>query len=323
MSEAESQHLSIRCTECQKKLKVPIKFAGRRVSCPACKAPLNIPAIEVDPNGDDWVEVPGDSESDMAMAPAPAVPISPPSPNVSSKLLDQDLDDDFFKFADEPPEKSKTDPLLPLGIQLSSEDLAELSSPNAKAITPATGKPGPSTTSKQSNSVRSSAQTPNQRNQSSDLFGTDSTDGIDPFKGLETSDEPTEFRFPCKVCGTFQYASVDEVGSLTRCPDCYSEFSIPSPPPGWNKKRNQLAINMHEDPGVRLAEAQPTAQRTREPYARSADELLARAEAEVSKEKKESAEEVYDFDGMNWFSKTFCTWPIQLSRSLPCRLVFS
>jgi hypothetical protein len=45
-----------------------------------------------------------------------------------------------------------------------------------------------------------------------------------------------EFNFPCKLCGSLLGSSHSKIGTQTRCPDCYSTFSVPSPP-----KRNKLA----------------------------------------------------------------------------------
>jgi hypothetical protein len=39
-----------------------------------------------------------------------------------------------------------------------------------------------------------------------------------------------KFRVSCPTCGTIQYVGIGSSGSQTKCPDCFSSFTIPKPP---------------------------------------------------------------------------------------------
>lgn len=282
MAGSEAEHISIRCPECQKRLKVPMRMAGKRVACPACKAMLNLPSFVTSSSDDDWLDVEDDSPGTNPIRSTP-VAKNPIASNPSTNILDQDLDDDFFKLADEStPTTAKAKSLGQLGVDLSDLDLEELNNPPVASSSTHSSNRRPSKTS-----------------------GSMKSQSAVPIEQQSNSSEPTEFRFPCKVCGTFQYAKVAEVGSLVRCPDCYSQFSIPSPPPGWNKKRSIGPVTLEDDVGVKLADVVATAQRSREPTARSADDLLAKAAQELEKEEVKSQLDVYDFDSSGWFKQTF------------------
>src|ERR1019366_3445827 len=61
--------ISIVCTGCEKKLKVPDAAAGKKIRCPACKAVVAVPAVEEFVEPDDFVEP--DEETAVAEAPLP------------------------------------------------------------------------------------------------------------------------------------------------------------------------------------------------------------------------------------------------------------
>ena len=99
MSEGTNEGLSIRCPECQKRLKVPPKMAGKRVPCPSCKAMLNLPTFEP-------------SEPNQAKV---VQPIS----------LDSDLDDIGFKLADIAPKSSANKSFAEEHLGVDINDLKE------------------------------------------------------------------------------------------------------------------------------------------------------------------------------------------------------
>ena len=61
--------ITIACTGCDKKLKVPDTAAGKKVRCPACKAVVAVPEAEELVEPDDFVKP--DEESAVAEAPLP------------------------------------------------------------------------------------------------------------------------------------------------------------------------------------------------------------------------------------------------------------
>lgn len=110
-----------------------------------------------------------------------------------------------------------------------------------------------------------------------------------------------EFRFPCKVCGTFLYAATSRVGQKTRCPDCYSEFSIPSPP----AKKKQQEIKLEEGPGVSFAPIDSQSSRVQESSKQKTDELLDKAAEAVDKERQELDDLTGTFDSKRWLGLIF------------------
>ncbi len=119
----------------------------------------------------------------------------------------------------------------------------------------------------------------------------------------ESVDE--EFRFSCKVCGTALYAKMSDVGNMTRCPDCYAEFSIPKRAP--RPKKKVIDAPRADDAGVRLKSNEDNTQEKREEkrVKNQADEYLRRAEQDLEKDKKEQKFESYDFDTYGAFQKAF------------------
>lgn len=111
-----------------------------------------------------------------------------------------------------------------------------------------------------------------------------------------------EFRFPCKVCGSALYASESRVGTMTRCPDCFSEFSIPTPPP--KKKTKPIAID--ETAGsVSLAPIDSRSTRDENIDVKKSKELLEKAAEAVEKEREELNELSSSFDSQRWLHLAF------------------
>ncbi len=211
MAEDANEGLSIRCPECNRRLKVPAKMAGKRVPCPACKAMLNLPTFE----------------SDRPQS-GPAAP---------SKNLDSHLDDIGFKLADELPKGRMT-------VDFAAEQL-----------------------------------------------------------GLHQAElKEKEFSYPCKVCGSMMYARPADVGSMTRCPDCYSEFSIPSPPVQKARPRDP---DLSKIADVSLMPPQGRGLNSSEFGRATAEDYLAKAAKEIDDSDEDKREQLYDFDSATWLKRTF------------------
>lgn len=73
-SAATQDLIACECSACGKRLKAPARFAGRDAPCPACKAPIHVPAPE-EPELDLELDF-GDAPPAVAEAPAPA-PVEP------------------------------------------------------------------------------------------------------------------------------------------------------------------------------------------------------------------------------------------------------
>lgn len=115
-----------------------------------------------------------------------------------------------------------------------------------------------------------------------------------------TQDE--EFSFPCKVCGTLLYTSVSRVGSMTRCPDCHSEFSVPSRPAKKKSLQYEVDTGLAD---VRLAPVNEGKPRAETMETRNTKEILDRAAIEADRERQELDITVPPFDSQRWLSLVF------------------
>jgi DNA-directed RNA polymerase subunit M/transcription elongation factor TFIIS len=215
VSEGTNEGLSVRCPECNRRLKVPAKLAGKRVPCPACKAMLNLPKLDASPTNN-----------------PPAVPL---------KSLDDDLDDIGFKLSDEAP---KSTAKASFAAEHLGFELAE----------------------------------------------------------IKANLQEKEYSYPCKVCGSMMYAKPSDVGSMARCPDCYSEYSVPGPPP---TKARPKEPNLNTIAEVALKPVQGSGKKTQEFGRSTAEDYLAKAEKEVAEDDQDEREQVYDFDSSGWLKRTF------------------
>ncbi len=112
-----------------------------------------------------------------------------------------------------------------------------------------------------------------------------------------------EFRYSCKVCGTAMYAQKKDIGAMARCPDCYSEFSIPSPPKITRPQTPGPKLESYAD--MPLVPPEPAKGKSREAGRSSASEYLANAEKELDGVSEESRSVSYDFDTSGWLKRTF------------------
>lgn len=115
----------------------------------------------------------------------------------------------------------------------------------------------------------------------------------------------TDFRYPCKVCSTSMYADIKEVGNNVRCPDCYTEFSIPSPPPGWNKPKNIGPTSLDDGAAMPLAAAEGRGVRTSGPTTSTAEVMMERAAASLAEDDEKTRREIYDFESSGWAIRNF------------------
>jgi ribosomal protein S27E len=111
-----------------------------------------------------------------------------------------------------------------------------------------------------------------------------------------------EFSFPCKVCGTLLYTAVSRIGSMTRCPDCHSEFSVPSRPA---KKKIPKAIIDVGATDIRLAPIESADARAKSMESAKTKEILDRAAIEADRERSEITPVATPFDSQRWLSLVF------------------
>jgi DNA-directed RNA polymerase subunit M/transcription elongation factor TFIIS len=121
--------------------------------------------------------------------------------------------------------------------------------------------------------------------------------------GFELADlKEKEFSYPCKVCGSMMYAKPSDVGSMARCPDCYSEYSVPGPPAVKARPKDPDLSTIAD---VALKPVQGSGKNTKEFGRSTAEDYLAKAEKEVEEDDQDEREQVYDFDSAGWLKRTF------------------
>jgi hypothetical protein len=105
------------------------------------------------------------------------------------------------------------------------------------------------------------------------------------------------FSFPCKVCGTLLYSEVSRVGSMTRCPDCHSQFSVPAKPAKKIKQEMRLDDNVAD---VKLAPIDSPNIRESTLTPNKTKEILDKASVAVEQERQEIDPVTVNFDGKRW-----------------------
>jgi hypothetical protein len=99
------------------------------------------------------------------------------------------------------------------------------------------------------------------------------------------------------------YAQKKDIGSMVRCPDCYSEFSIPSPPKNTRPQSPGPKLESYAD--MPLIPPEPAKEKSREAGRSSASEYLANAQKELENDSDEIQSISYDFDTSGWLKRTF------------------
>ncbi len=117
---------------------------------------------------------------------------------------------------------------------------------------------------------------------------------------LDSVDE--EFSFPCKLCGSLLCSSRSRVGHSIRCPDCYSEFSVPSPP--QKKKKADVKIDA-EVAKVTFAPIDSLSVHGTNSSSEKTKEILDRAEQTLESEREEYQDLSGTFDTKRWMGFLF------------------
>ena len=111
-----------------------------------------------------------------------------------------------------------------------------------------------------------------------------------------------EFSFPCKLCGSLLCSNHSRVGQTIRCPDCYSEFSIPSPP---KKKKNAEVKIDAEVAHVTFAPIDSLSVHGTNSSSQKTKEILDRAEQTLETEREEYQDITGTFDTKRWIGFLF------------------
>ncbi len=314
--------LKFECPKCSKRLKAPEKLAGKKLSCPHCSASILVPGLaKTSSVEDDWLALDLPATSTSAASESESIDEEIPSLEPIEKPTDSDSKKDYSKAATGAvPKKSVSifDDDLP--------DLAPIEFPEPTAATPAAAAPAPSVKA-------STPKVPQKAPQPSILDSLDDDIPLAPLeppkKGapqqtvsrselddlmlesealIKTSDLDVgdEFSFKCKVCGTSLYVRESQIGSLTRCPDCYSESIVPKPAV---KPKKLGSVRVREGADVALAPVD--AKSVRDPKGSKAESeiILERAKVELDKEKEELDGIQGSFNSKRWITLIF--WFLQ------------
>jgi len=305
---------SLQCPRCNGSVAVADNAAGKRVKCPHCEQNFLAPGIAATPpddnDDDDWLTLndsptPGDSATN-SKSDTPAKPTQPASDN-----------NDAF-YADTP---------LP---------------PTRRSKAPSSVGADPTKEGKQNRgpNISSSDEALLSRYTDSATPSDEKSDAIDAIRalgtagaGLTTPKTPeahpveyeSEFRVTCKICGSIMYAKAADSGKTTKCSDCHSTVTIPQPP----KVRKKSVIDIENAETFKLNQPE-LAERRRDPFKKSADDLL----AEAAREEEEEPSPVYTDtpNVIEWLNNIFgifkdpgvlMHWVVlSLAAALPTALLF-
>ncbi len=111
-----------------------------------------------------------------------------------------------------------------------------------------------------------------------------------------------EFSFPCKLCGSLLSSSRSRIGTDTRCPDCFTQFSVPSPP----QKKKLVDVKMDEEVArVTFAPIDSQSVRGASISTEKTKEILDRAEQTIETEREEFDHLNGTFDTKRWLGFLF------------------
>ncbi|MEO1614863.1 MAG: hypothetical protein AAFV88_03380 [Planctomycetota bacterium] len=252
------------CPKCRSALTIPPTSGGARIQCPRCNESIVAPSLVA-------------SESE---------------------------EDDWLNLDDSPP---KSPASVPAGESAGGEVLKEVSPPNPYlSSTPAEpNEPvdlgededpftlAPAATLTTPTSITDSL--PAAVN-ADDLFA-DLPSADEAIREAASEASQESFRVTCNVCATVLYAKPSQEGQSIRCSDCYSDVVVPAPP----KKGVDSKPAMQSGGGFELS--QSTSERPKDPYQKSAEELLEKA-AEVPKGPEFTP--AYETpDVLGWFKSIF------------------
>lgn len=210
-------------------------------------------------------------------------------PEVKRSIFDDDLPE-LSELHAPTPSKS-ADKLLAnhAGIELSELDNLSTLVPDLGSVPAVRGKSSGKTAARPAGKSTGQSGLPA-------LFDDKQADG-----GAE--DKDPEYRIECKACGTAQYVRLSLQGKKIKCPDCYLEFKIPPPPPGWSSKKKAKLQLTGEDIPLSAAEELNHAEVLQSQRTRTA-QMLQKAKQQVSEDDLDSLYDG-DFDTAGFVQRTF------------------
>ncbi|MGN6546286.1 MAG: hypothetical protein ACTHK7_14630 [Aureliella sp.] len=320
MSNASDKTLEFQCPKCARRLKASSKAAGKRLKCPGCGQPVKVPGPAASPGAgaaadDDWLGL--DNLESTAAAPRPTAssPVAAAGAQPGAA-------------ASSPSGKASSSKASSAGT--ASGTAAAGKTPSAASPAGKTGEQRPISTSVFDDDLPELAELepPRPRVDLGGVFGLEDLEGLvppvvpptPPSEGAGTSDggksdaarraelkdlANQQYRVPCPACGTPQYVTVAQKGKTVKCPDCFLDFKIPPPPPGWKPSSKPSSQPASKNWGTDLVvQTKEEAERDSARSRSAADEYLRTAEQELNDAEIDSLYQG-DFDTQSFMHRTF------------------
>jgi DNA-directed RNA polymerase subunit RPC12/RpoP len=315
--------LKFECPKCTKRLKAPEKLSGKKLSCPHCGASILVPGvIKSVAMEDDWLEL---DQPSVAKEPVledayrnedappnldPELNLEPVSKNqVPKQSLKGTENKKVSIFDDDLPDLAPIDFPEPESAPAATAPNVKPSS-KAPAAKPPQANSAPSILDSLDDDIPLAPLVPPKKGAGQKTLTSSALEDLmlESEALIKTSDLDVgdEFSFKCKVCGTTLYVRESQIGTLARCPDCYSESVVPKPTVKPKKIGN---VRVRENADVALAPVD--AKSIRDPKGSKAESelILERAKVEIDKEKEDLDGIQGSFDSKRWIALIF--WFLQ------------
>lgn len=316
MSTGSPQIIEFQCPGCAKRLKAGPTFSGKRVKCPQCGNPVQVPelppkiAIE-----DDWLSLDAPVLEDSTKLPTkPFVPKHSPLPSDAKPAAAKPA-------APKPAAAKPTDAKRPVAASADEQAAApELRLAREQSAAKPAAEPAAEPALRKSMfdddlpDLAELESTNKKPHSVTDIFQLEGLDDlvasapparpVKPPPPPEPKPSEIDYRIVCRTCGTAMHVKLDRVGKKVNCSDCHSTFVVPPPPPGWQSKKKKIEI---QDDGFDMplaAPAVPQSANTLDSQRTSASEYLDKAKQELDDDEIENLYQG-DFDTIGFMNRTF------------------
>ena len=271
----------VQCPKCAQSVTVDEQSAGKRLRCPHCSKEFLAPGIVASSSDDDdWLAL----ETDPSPVAEPPALFEPPLTNDLTGSLElprtteQPAVDDLAVDDDSENSKESDTPndlsVFGSALQEFTSGVESLPSPESgngeegafADLPPMDSNPTPMSSFPSDSSVAPSSSPPMSNPPTS-------------APTAESAEYATEYRVRCKTCDSLLYAKASQQGRYITCGDCHSKVKVPPPP----KVKKKKSIDIENAQTFHFEDA-PERPRTKDPFQKSAEELLDEAARETKVE---------------------------------------
>jgi len=287
-------------------LKAGVTFAGKRVKCPQCSSPVQVPELPEEKIVvvDDWLRLDAPVlEDSTPLATKPAVPMPPRSASVQRSETER---------SETTPPRESRERVAPEKQLAAPNRLVGDSKPAEKI--PVDDAPPRSMFDDDLPDLAALEASPAKPHSMTDIFQLEGLEDLvaasPPRRPVKASPPPeskpseVDYRVTCRTCGTPLFLKLDRVGKKVTCPDCHSSFIVPAPPANWSPTKKKVEV---QDDGFDMplkAPEAPQSANTLESQRASASEYLDKAKQELD---DDEIDDLYqgDFDTIGFMNRTF------------------